>query len=98
MTSLVPRASHASDQATGTRRVAALELLITRLERTQGSDQIGYWAAYEDERGVHHYAYTTDSAYADRSPENTLSRQTAIAAFGRALDRYRATLAGLQAS
>ena len=56
--------------------------------------QIGFWAAFADERGVSHYAFTTDPAYADLSPENAVSRTGAIVAFTRAIERYRAILNG----
>ena len=95
MTILIPSASNVLGPATDERRVAGLEVLITRLQHTQATDDIGYWAAYEDERGVHHFAYTSDPVYAERSHENAISREAAIAAFGRALDRYQATLATL---
>jgi hypothetical protein len=95
MATLIPPARTVSGPATDDPRVAGLEVLIARLERTQATNDIGYWAAYEDERGVHHFAYTSDPVYAERSPENALSRVAAIAAFGRALDRYQATLASL---
>ena len=71
---------------------ARLELLIARLVAAQVSGQIGYWAAFADERGVSHYAFTTDPAYADLSPENAASRTGAIVAFTRAIERYRAKL------
>lgn len=75
-------------------RAARLELLIARLVSTQASGAIGYWALFADERGVSHYEFTTDPAYADLSPENAASRTGAVAALGRAIERYRATLAG----
>ena len=73
---------------------ARLELLIARLVAKQASVQIGYWAAFADERGVSHYAFTFDPAYADLSPENAASRTRAVDAFSRAIERYRATLTG----
>ena len=71
---------------------AKLELLIARLVAEQVSGQIGYWAAFADERGVSHYAFTSDPAYADLSPENAASRTRAIVALGRAIERHRAKL------
>ena len=73
-------------------RAVRLEMLIARLVAKQVSGQIGYWAAFSDERGVRHYALTTDPAYVDLSLENAASRTEAVAAFGRAIERYRATL------
>jgi len=73
---------------------ARLELLIARLVAEQVSGQIGYWAAFADERGVGHYAFTSDPAYANLSPANAASRTRAVAAFSRAIARYRATLTG----
>jgi hypothetical protein len=73
---------------------ARLELLIARLVAEQVSGQIGYWAAFADERGVSHYAFTSDPAHADLSPENAASRARAVAAFSRAIERYRAILTG----
>jgi hypothetical protein len=73
-------------------RAVRLEILIARLVAKQMSGQIGYWAAFSDERRVSHYAFTVDPAYADLSPENVASRTGAVAAFGRAIERYRATL------
>ena len=77
-------------------RAARLEMLIARLIAEQLSGHIGYWAAVADERGVSHYAFTTDPAYADLSPENAASRTGAVAAFSRAIERYRATLTGFR--
>jgi hypothetical protein len=71
---------------------ARLELLIARLVAEQVSGQIGYWAAFADERGVSHYAFTIDPAYADLSPENAASRTRAMVALGRAIERHRARL------
>ena len=71
---------------------ARLELLIARLVAEKVSGQIGYWAAFADERGVSHYAFTTDPTYASLSPENAGSRTGAIVALGRAIERYRARL------
>ena len=71
---------------------ARLKLLIARLVAEQVSGQIGYWAAFADERGVSHYAFTTDPAYADLAPENAASRTGAIVALGRAIERHRAKL------
>jgi hypothetical protein len=73
---------------------ARLEMLIAWLVAKQESGQICYWAAFADERGVSHYAFTSDPAYADLSPENATSRTGAIVAFTRAIERYRATLTG----
>lgn len=73
-----------------------LELLIARLVARQASGRIGYWASFIDECGVSHYALATDPAYADLSPENAASRTAAVAAFGRAIERYRASLTGLR--
>ena len=70
-------------------RAARLEMLIARLAAQQVSGQIAYWAAFADERGVSHHALTTDPAYADLSPENAARRTGAVAAFSRALERYR---------
>ena len=75
-------------------RAARLEMLIARLAAEQVAGQIGYWAEVADECGVRHYAFTTDPACADLSPENAASRTGAVAAFGRAIERYRAALAG----
>jgi hypothetical protein len=77
-------------------RAARLEMLIARLVARQESGRIGYWVAFSDERGVSHYAFTTDPAYADLSPENAASRIGAVTAFGRAIERYRATLTGFR--
>ena len=71
---------------------ARLEMLIVWLVAKQVSGQICYWAAFADERGVSHYAFTSDPAYADLSPENAASRTRAVAAFSRAIARYRAKL------
>src|ERR1035437_7275588 len=73
---------------------ARIELLIARLVAEQVSGQIGYWAAFADERGVSHYAFTSDPAYADLLPENAVSRTGAIVAFTRAIERDRAILNG----
>ena len=73
-------------------RVAGMQALIARLVATQASGRIGYWAVFSDERGVSHYAFTTDPAYADLSLENAASRSGAIAAIDRAIERYRAAL------
>jgi hypothetical protein len=77
-------------------RWVRLEILIARLVAQQVSGQIGYWATFSDDRGVSHYAFTTDPAYAKLSLENAASRTRAVAAFGRAIERYRASLAGLR--
>jgi hypothetical protein len=76
--------------------VARLEMLIARLVAARVSGRIGYWAVFEDERGVSHYAFTTDPAYADLSPENAARRTGAVAAIDRAIERYRATLTGFR--
>jgi len=73
-------------------RAARLEMLIARLVAEQVAGQIGYWAEVADERGVRHYAFTTDPACADLSPENAASRTRAIVALGRAIERHRARL------
>jgi hypothetical protein len=78
------------------RRVAELEALVERLSRQQATGRIGYWAAYEDERAVEHYAYTMDPRYAELSPQNAVSRAVAVVAHRRALERYRATLVKLR--
>ena len=72
-------------------RAARLEMLIAQLVAKQMSGQIGYWAAFSDERGVSHFAFTTDPAYADLSPENAASRTAAVRAAHRAIERYRAS-------
>ena len=77
-------------------RAARLEMLIARLVAEQVAGEIGYWAEVADERGVRHPAFTTDPVYADLSPENAASRTGAVAAFGRAIERYRAALAGFR--
>ena len=77
-------------------RAARLEMLIARLLAEQVAGKIGYWAEVPDERGVRHYAFTTDPACAGLSPENAASRTGAVAAFGRAIERYRAALAGFR--
>ena len=79
-------------RAPGQVRVVRLEMLIDRLVAQQASDQIGYWAAFADMRGVSHYAFTTDPGYAGLSPGNAASRTAAVAAFGRAIERHRAKL------
>lgn len=71
---------------------ARLELLIARLVAKQVSGQIGYWAAFADERGVSHYAFTADPTFADLSPENAASRARAVVALGRAIERHRSML------
>ena len=77
-------------------RAARLEMLIARLVAEQVAGEIGYWAEVADERGVRHPAFTTDPVHADLSPENAASRIGAVAAFGRAIERYRAALAGFR--
>jgi hypothetical protein len=86
----------ASSSGTDEDRAVRLETLIARLVARQVSGQIGYWAAFRDERGVSHYALTTDPMYADLSSENADSRAAAVAAFGRAIERYRAALSGFR--
>jgi hypothetical protein len=78
-------------------RAARLEMLIARLAAQHVSGEIGYWATFSDERGVSHCAFATDPAYADLSPENAARRTGAIAAIGRAVERYRAALTDLRA-
>ena len=73
-------------------------MLIARLVAKQVSGQIGYWVTYSDERGVSHCAFTTDPAYANLSPENAASRTGAVAAFSRAIERYRTTLTGFRSA
>ena len=75
---------------------ARLEMLIVWLVAKQVSGQICYWAAFADERGVSHYAFTSDPVYADLTPENAARRTGAIVAFTRAIERYRATLTGFR--
>lgn len=75
-------------------RAVRLETLIARLVAQQASGRIGYWATFSDERSVIHYAFAVDPAYDDLSPENAASRTGAVAAFSRAIERYRATLTG----
>ena len=77
-------------------RRVGLETLIARLVAQQVAGQIGYWANFSDDRGVSHYAFTTDPAYANLSVENAVSRTRAVDAFGRAIERYRGSLAGLR--
>jgi len=71
-----------------------LERIIARLVARQTSGRIGYWAAFADERGVTHFSFTADPAYASLSPENAARRTGAVAAVARAVERYRATLRG----
>jgi hypothetical protein len=73
-------------------RAAKLKLLIARLVAQQASGLVGYWASFPDERGVLHFAFTTDPTYADRSPENAANRTRAVVALGRAIERHRAML------
>jgi hypothetical protein len=54
------------------------------------------WSSTPVSERVSHYALTTDPAYADLSPENAASRTGAAAAFGRAIERYRAALTGFR--
>jgi len=71
---------------------ARLATHIARLVATRTSGGIGYWAVFSDERGVSHFAFTTDPAYADLSPENAARRTGAVVAVDRAIERYRAAL------
>ena len=73
-------------------RAVKLELLLAGLVAQQASALIGYWAAFSDERGVCHFAFTTDPTYAGLSPENAASRASAVVALGRAIERHRAML------
>jgi len=73
-------------------RAAKLELLLAGLVAQQASGLVGYWAAFSDERGVSHFAFTTDPTYAGLSPENAASRASAVVAMGRAIERHRAML------
>jgi hypothetical protein len=77
-------------------RAAKLETLIARLVAGKAAGQIGYWVTFSDERGVSHFAFTTNPAYADLSPENAASRTGAVVAFSRAIERYRAILSGFR--
>jgi len=79
-------------------RAARLEVLIARLVAQQASGRICYWAAFSDARGMSHYALVVDPAYADLTPDNAASRTGAAAALARAIERYRATLAGLRSA
>ena len=82
----VPGTPGDSDRA----RAAKLELLLAGLVAQQASGLVGYWAAFTDERGVSHFAFTTDPTYADLSPENAANRTRAAVALGRAIERHRA--------
>jgi hypothetical protein len=73
-------------------RAVKLELIIAGLVVQQMSGLIGYWAAFSDERGVFHFAFTSDLAYADLSPENAARRTRALVALDRAIERHRAKL------
>jgi hypothetical protein len=77
-------------------REVGLETLIAHLVAKRASGRIGYWAAFRDENGVHHYALTTDPALAELSAENADNRAAAIAAFDGAIERYRASLVRLR--
>ena len=77
-------------------RAAKFQIVVAQLVARQASGRIGYWAAFSDERGVRHFAFTTDPSYADLSPENAASRTRAVSAFGRAVERYRAALTALR--
>ena len=83
---VVPGTPGNSDRA----RAAKLELLLAGLVAQQASGSVGYWAAFTDERGVSHFAFTTDPTYADLSPENAANRTRAAVALGRAIERQRA--------
>ena len=76
----------------GGARAAKLELLLAGLVAQQASGLVGYWAAFSDERGVSHFAFTSDPRYADLSPENAANRARAVLALGRAIERHRAML------
>jgi hypothetical protein len=84
----VPGTPGDSDQA----RAAKLELLLAGLVAQQASGLVGYRGAFTDERGVSHFAFTTDPVYADLSPENAARRARAVVALGRAIERHRAML------
>jgi hypothetical protein len=84
----VPGTPEGSDRA----RTTKLELLIAGLVAQQASGLLGYWAAFTDERGVSHFAFTTDPTYADLSPENAANRTRAVVALRRAIERHRAML------
>jgi hypothetical protein len=73
-------------------------MVIARLTAQQASGRIGYWAMFRDERGISHCTFAVDPSYADLSPENAASRTGAVAALGRAIERYRATLASLRSA
>jgi hypothetical protein len=73
-------------------RTTKLEQIIAGLVAQQASGLVGYWAAFSDERGVSHFAFTTDPTYADLSAENAASRASAVVALGRAIERHRAML------
>jgi hypothetical protein len=94
MSILVPSTPGAGTPARAPDEVRAvnLEQIIAGLVSQQVSGLIGYWAAFSDERGVSHFAFTTDPAYADLSPENAASRARAVVALGRAVERHRAVL------
>jgi hypothetical protein len=96
MSILLPSPAASAPEDPDEIREVRLEMLVARLVARQASDRIGYWATFSDERGVNHCAFTTDPAYADLSPENAASRVGAVAAFGRAIERYRAALTGLR--
>jgi hypothetical protein len=73
-------------------RAAKVELLLARLVAQQASGHVGYWAAFHDQHGGYHFAFTTDPTYADLSPENAARRARAVVALGRAIERHRAML------
>ena len=78
-------------------RAAQGELLLARLVAQQASGLVGYWAAFHDQHGGFHFAFTTDPTYADLSPENAASRARAVVALGRAIERHRAALKAVRA-
>ena len=78
-------------------RAGKLELLLAGLVAQQMSGLIGYWAAFSDERGVFHFAFTSDPTYADLSPENAARRTKAFFALDRAIERHRVMLESVRA-
>jgi hypothetical protein len=89
----VPGTPEHSDGA----RAAKVELLLAGLVAQQASGRVGYWAAFPDERGVDHFAFTTDPTYAALSAENAASRARAVLALNRAIERHRAMLEPVRA-
>ena len=81
----------------GGARAAKLELLLAGLVAQQASGLVGYWAAFSDERGVDHFAFTTDPRYAALSAENAARRAGAVLALRRAIERHRAMLEPVRA-